>query len=395
VKIALVTETFPPEINGVAMTLHRVVGGLSTRGHELEVVCPRRSDREEWAKTESFAVHMVPGLPIPRYDDLRFGLPAAGNLKRRWRANPPNLIHIATEGPLGWSAVRAAKALKIPFITTFHTNFHAYGKHYGYGFLNRGVLWWLKKIRREARSTFVPSEVLRDELAKEGFERLSILSRGVDTQLYDPAKRDDALRASWGADADTPVALFVGRVAGEKNVPLTIEAFRAMQTELPDLKLVIVGDGPERKRLEAAHQDIIFAGMRRGEDLARHYASGDCFLFASVTETFGNVVTEAMASGLVALTYDYAAGHKFIEDGVNGALASFDDAVAYRQRAVALAQTRDAWSSLRQAARETALSISWDSVLDGFEREISAIVARSGASPSLSVSSASPNTSSP
>lgn len=386
VKIVLVTETFPPEVNGVAMTLNRVVEGLQARGCELEVVCPRRSDRDDFFAGAAFSLQMVPGLPIPRYDDLRFGLPAKGKLQRRWKTLKPDLIHVATEGPLGWSAIRAARRLGIPYITTFHTNFHAYGSHYGYGFLQKTVLGWLRGIRRHAEATFVPSEALKEELAAVGFEKLSVLGRGVDTQLYNPAKRDAELRLSWGVGEDTPVALYVGRVAGEKNIPLTFEAYLAMRETLPDLKLVVVGDGPERKRLERAHPEAHFAGMRRGEDLARHYASGDCFLFGSTTETFGNVVTEAMASGLAVLTYDYAAGHKYIRDGENGALAPFNDSGAFLDRARQLAKNRSQWPSMRENARTTALDISWDRILDNFADELRSIVQRSALNAPLSPS---------
>lgn len=373
-KIVLVTETFPPEVNGVAMTLHRVTEGLSDRGHSLEVVCPFHRDRAELALSGNYTLEMVPGLPIPRYDDLRFGLPARSRLLCRWRVLQPDLVHIATEGPLGWSAMRAARGLGIPYITTFHTNFHRYGAHYGYGFLNKVVLRWLRSMRENATATFVPSETVREELAQAGFSRLSILGRGVDTVLYDPAKRDERLRASWGATPDTPVALYVGRVASEKNIPLTFRAYQAMRNILPDLKLVVVGDGPERAALEQTHPEVRFAGMRRGEDLARHYAAGDVFLFASLSETFGNVVTEAMASGLVVLGHDYAAPHQYIRDGDNGRLAPFGDTEGFLAAACSLAMERESWPSLRSAARATALDLSWDAILDHFESELCALV---------------------
>ena len=373
-NIVLVTETFPPEINGVSMSLHRVVENLSALGHTIEVVCPRRDDRVHLSDSGMFGVQMVPGLPLPRYEGLRFGLPAGGALLRRWRTLRPDLIHVATEGPLGWSAVRAARKLRIPFITTFHTNFHSYGAHYGFSFLNKGVLWWLRTVRRHAARTFVPSSGLREELAAAGFQRLSILGRGVDTALYSPEHRDDALRAEWGAAPDTPVALYVGRIAGEKNVPLTIKAYQEMRRMLPDLKLVLVGDGPERPRLEREHPDLHFAGMRRGKDLARHYASGDIFPFASTTETFGNVITEAMASGLVVLSYNYAAAQDHVRDGVNGRTAPINNPAAYLEAARKLARERNRWPELRTAARATALQLSWRHIVEGFAAELSQLL---------------------
>jgi len=370
VKIALVTETFPPEINGVAMTLHRVVQGLHKRGHSLEVICPKRKDRLDFDTENTFSWFFVRGLPIPKYSELRFGLPGFRQLTRHWTATRPDLIHIATEGPLGWSAARTAHKLKIPFITTFHTNFDAYGSHYGYGFLQKIVAAWMRSIRQHAQATFVPNAVLKTTLEANGFKHLAILSRGVDTELFAPEHRDPSLRASWGASPETPVAIYVGRIAGEKNIPLTVDAWLEMRAILPTLKLVIVGDGPERKKLEANYPDIHFAGMRRGQDLARHYASADTFLFASTTETFGNVVTEAMASGLAVLAYDYAAPHKYIVDEENGYLVPFDDAKQFLETSRKLAANQHQWSTIGAAARKTTLGISWDTVLDGFNQDI-------------------------
>ena len=382
-KLSLITETFPPEINGVAMTLHRVVDGLIDRGHTVEVVCPERPERAAFLADARFTLRAVPGLPIPGYGDLRFGLPAAGRLRQAWRAQRPDLVHIATEGPLGASASRVARQLGLPFVTTFHTNFHSYSGHYGYGFLRARIFWWLKRVRRSSLRTFVPSEELLEELRREGFERLSVLSRGVDTVLCDPARRDDVLRASWGVAPDQPVALYVGRVAGEKNLPLTVEAWERMRAHRPGLPLVVVGDGPARASLAARHPGIIFTGPQRGEALARHYASGDVFLFASTTETFGNVVTEAMASGLVVLAFDYAAARRHLRNGENGLTVPLHDAAGYLAAAASLAQTPfTEWSPLRTRARATAETISWRSILDDFNRELLAILAAHSLSPS-------------
>lgn len=356
------------------MTLSRLVAGLSRRGHQMNVLVPRRRDRQP-APDAPFRLHQLPGLPIPRYPDLRFGLPAAGRLKRLWRQQRPDLVHVATEGPLGWSALRAAKALGIPIITSFHTNFDAYGRHYGIGFLRPAILRWMRYCHDHARMTFVPSEDLRQRLETQGFRNLAILSRGVDTELFNPSRRDQALRASWGASPETPVAIYIGRLAGEKNLPLSIEAWQAMRETLPHLKFVLVGDGPERSRYEGSHPDLILAGMRHGEDLARHYASGDLFLFASTTETFGNVVTEAMASGTGVLAYSYAAPGRFIKDGVNGRLVPFNDREAYLRAARDCARLGPAaWQAWGSRGRETLLAHSWDSILDGFAAQLQTIV---------------------
>ena len=167
-----------------------------------------------------------------------------------------------------------------------------------------------------------------------------MLSRGVDTELFHPEKRSDPLRTSWGAGPDDLVALCVGRVAGEKNLPLAVRAFEAIRERHPTAKLVIVGDGPLRESLAKQHPEVIFAGTRRGDDLAMHYASADLFLFPSTTETFGNVASEAMASGLTVVAYDYAGPRLLIDTGETGALVPFDDADAFVQAAVSMASDR-------------------------------------------------------
>jgi glycosyltransferase involved in cell wall biosynthesis len=371
-KITLVTETFSPEINGVSMTLGRLVDGLSRRGFNMTVVAPTRKDRVA-GDNECYQLVMAPGLPIPRYTDLRFGLPAHGRLRRLWSGTRPDLVHIATEGPLGWSALRTARRMGLKVVSSFHTNFHSYGEHYGYGFVNKLVLNWMKGFHNKTLRTFVPSNDLIEQISKTGFQNLKLFARGVDTQLFGPHRRNNSLRENWGADAETPVALYVGRLAGEKNLKLVVTAFRKMQQSLPRIKLVLVGDGPERGAISKECPEAVFAGMQRGEALAEHYASADCFLFASITETFGNVVTEAMSSSLPVLAYDYAAPGRFIESGVNGILAPYNDADAFESAAGLLAGQRPSWPVMGAAARKTMLPHSWDRIVDDYVREIQSL----------------------
>jgi len=366
VKLSLVTETFPPEINGVAMTLHRLVEALAQRGHAIEVVRPRQF-KNDGADANGYAELLVPGLPCPGYADLKIGLPVNLRLRKRWRAQRPDLVHVATEGPLGWAALSAARALGIPVSSSFHTNFHAYSRHYHVGFLHDAGLAYFRWFHNRAACTFAPSVDVIAALKTSGFRNLHLMGRGVDTALFHPAKRDDALRAAWGAGPDTPVAICVGRLAAEKNLPLVVETWAALRATQPDLKLALVGDGPLRKSLAKKIPDVIFSGMHRGDDLARHYASGDLFLFASVTETFGNVVTEALASGLVVVAYDYAAARAHVRDGENGFLATFGDPAAFHNAAARALKARAEWPPLRAAARQTAQGLSWDRVVDGFE----------------------------
>jgi glycosyltransferase involved in cell wall biosynthesis len=215
-KLALVTETFPPEINGVAMTFGVVVRELSRRGHHVTVYRPRHSELPKAAKNDGFAEVGMPGMPIPGYPLLRLGLPARGRLQRIWRADPPALVHVATEGPLGASAITAARALGLPVTSSFHTNFHAYAKHYKVGFVHQLVLWWLRRVHNRTQRTFAPTAELGAELAQLGFRNLALLSRGVDTWQFHPTRRSAALRLRWGAGPEDPVVLHTGRMAAEK-----------------------------------------------------------------------------------------------------------------------------------------------------------------------------------
>ncbi len=368
-RITLVTETFPPEVNGVAMTWGRLVAGLRETGAEVDVVRPRQV-HEATDPVLPAGEWVVPGMPIPFYRSLRVGLPVVGRLKQRWRETRPDVVHVATEGPLGCAALWAARQLGIPVTSSFHTNFHQYGAHYGIGLLRSLGLAWMRRFHNATRCTLVPTRQMQEELAAEGFERLGILSRGVDTALFGPSKRDQALRQSWGAGPDDLVAIYVGRMAAEKNIRLGVEAFEALRRQVPAARFVLVGDGPERKPIQAAHPDYHYAGMRRGEELAAHYASADLFLFPSVTETFGNVVTEAMASGLVVLGYDYAALREHGRDGENAYLVPFDDGAAFQARAAEIGLQREAWPAMRAAARAQMEGRTWAAIVKGFQQDL-------------------------
>lgn len=358
----------------MAMTLERLSRGMVRRGHTVEVVRPRQG-RGDHTDASPFRQTLIPGVPLPGYAGLRIGLPLVASLRRQWKKDRPDIVHVATEGPLGWACTRLALKMRLPVSSSYHTNFHSYTQHYGVGFVRRFMLAYLRYIHNLAACTFAPSQDLVEELRRDGFRNLHLLGRGVDTTLFYPERRDPVLRRRWGAlDDSTPVALYVGRVAAEKNLPLVIRAYEAMLQTEPTLKLVIVGDGPERPAMEKKYPQIHFAGMRRSEDLAAHYASGDIFLFGSTTETFGNVVTEAMGSGLVPLAFDYAAPQRYIENGVNGFKVPLGDEKAFVEAAVDLVRHPEDWPALRAAALATAQTLSWDTIIRFFEKVLFDVV---------------------
>ncbi len=364
-RLALVTETFPPEINGVAMTLSRLAAGLAARGHHVDVLRPR----PRAAPSNGAAFHEIPfpGLGMPFYPEVRIGLPAPGALAARWTAQRPDLVHVATEGPLGLSAARGARRLGIPLLTSFHTNFHQYTRHYGIGFLNSAVARYLRSVHNLGAVCLAPDPALVDHLRALGFRNPALWGRGVDTTLFHPAKRDESLRAAWGAVPGAPVLIHVSRLAPEKNLPLVLDTFRAVRAAVPAARLVVVGDGPLRAGLQRRCPHAVFAGWRTGEDLARHYASADIFPFASATETFGNVILEGLASGLVVASFDYAAARQQIRHNRNGLLVPPFDAATFTQTVACAAANPASWPPLRHAARATAEAIPWSGVLDAYE----------------------------
>jgi glycosyltransferase involved in cell wall biosynthesis len=362
-RVAVVTETYPPEVNGVALSLDRLVQGLRAREHEVQLVRPRQQPGQGAQSAERFHEVLMRGLPVPRYPGLTMGVPSKAALVSLWARRRPDLVHIATEGPLGWSALEAARRLRLPVSSEFRTNFHTYCRHYGMGWLARPMLAYLRKFHNRTACTMVPTESVRRELAALAFERLLVVPRGVDTERFDPARRSAALRATWGAEPGEPVALYVGRLAPEKNLDLLAITVAAMRQTEPRLRVVVVGDGPSRTDLQRQLPGAHFAGTRLGLELAEHYASADLFLFPSLTETYGNVTAEAMASGLAVVAFHHAAAGQLIRDGVEGDLATPGDDRGFVDRAVALARDPAARAARGAAARQAILPCGWDRVV--------------------------------
>jgi len=372
--LALVTETYPPEINGVAMTLGRLVDGCTARGHRVRIVRPRQKHERDIPVPDAHL--LTPGLPLPRYPELRFGLPAWGALERSWRDEMPDIVHVATEGPLGFAALSVARRLNIPVVSTFHTNFHTYTRHYGVGWLHGSIERYLRWFHNRTDATLVPTAAMAADLEQRRFRSVGILSRGVDTRLFNPSRRSAALRANWGANEGDLVCMVVGRLAPEKNLKLALAAHAAICEDYLAARLVLVGDGPLKATLARTYPDCHFAGSRRGEELAAHYASADLFLFPSQTETFGNVVSEALASGLPVAAFDLAAAGDLVENGRNGRLATPGDAAGFIAAARQLARDILDNPTLRDAGPASVGHLDWECIHDRYAGVLAAVIER-------------------
>lgn len=376
VRIAYVTETYPPEVNGVALTVARTVAHLRTHGHRVDLIrpCQRGEVKGSWAHQ-----WLTWGCPIPMYPDLRFGWASAASIRRRFEHHRPDLVHVATPGPLGQNAVRVAKSMGLPVTADFRTNFHRYSRYYGLGWGEALIRRLLRSMHNTADLNFVPTDDVRAELSAEGFERLSVVGRGVDANQFSPHWRSQALRDSWGADEKTPVLLYVGRLAAEKQVELALQAWTEVCTLHPQARMVVVGDGPQRKQLQKRWPNARFTGMLHGEELSRTYASADVFLFPSLSETFGNVTLEAMASGLCVVAFDIAAASVLIEPALNGFVVPPGDLRGFCDTAVRVVGCLPDLDAMRMLARGRARLADWNEVLRGQNFQMTALAEQAGA----------------
>lgn len=363
-RICLVTETFPPEVNGVAMTAGRVVNGLLAAGHKVHIVRPRQpeEDRMQLVSFADLPTTLVNGIGVPGYNGIRFGLPAGKVLQKAWTCHRPDAVHVLTEGPLGYSAVRAAQRLQLPIIGGYHTHFDRYTEHYRFGFLRQSVTNYLMRFHNRCHINLAPTHELAQALMEQGMKEVRVMSRGVDRGLFHPQHRSSALRTQWGVGKDDLVLLCVGRLAAEKQLDWVVEAWQAVRKDKPYTKLVLVGGGPEYQRLANSYPDVILTGPVSSHDLGAHYASADLFVFASMSETFGNVVQEALASGVPVVGFDYAAARELIQHETNGILVPFGNKQAFMQATTAIANQPQLLKQMARQAGETGRS--WKAVLN-------------------------------
>jgi glycosyltransferase involved in cell wall biosynthesis len=320
-RLTLVTETFPPEVNGVARTLGRWVEAFRARGHCVDVIRPRQPN-------EPAPAGRVYGMALPFYPQVRIGVVGPRRLRALLRARAADLVHIATEGPLGWAALLGGRSLGLPIASSFHTNFDHYAGHYGFLGVERLAFAYLRWFHNRTLVTLVPSRATQKRLLAGGVEHVEIWSRGVDAHIFSPSHRDPGLRRSLGLGPDDPLVLYVGRLAPEKNLDTLLHAFARLRQQAPPpardrLRLALVGAGPLYETLRLGPPPgVVLAGEQHGLALSRWYASGDVFAFPSLSETFGNVVLEAQASRLPVVGFDCQGVNERVTSEADGLLVA-------------------------------------------------------------------------
>jgi glycosyltransferase involved in cell wall biosynthesis len=336
----------------------------------VQVIRPRQPD-------ERGSPERVLGLPLPFYREVRLGLTTPGRVRRLLGAFRPDLVHVATEGPLGLAALRAAACLGIPLVSSFHTHYDQFVGHYGMPWLGPAARAYLRWFHNCAALTLVPSEAARRCLVGRGHGNVAVWSRGVDGRCFHPRYRDAALRARLGLGPSDPLLLYVGRLAPEKNLFALLGAFaRLREAAAPEaharLRLALVGGGPLEERLRADRADgVVMPGYQRGEALARWYASANVFAFPSLTETFGNVILEAQASGLPVVGFACPALRERVTHGEDGLLVDGDDMSAALAQLLADAGAR---RRLGAAARRKAEAQDWEPIFDRLEQRYCGVI---------------------
>lgn len=363
-RITLITDTYLPEVNGVTTVLAKMRQGLLARGHAVQVIAPGydRPGPDDEGVVRRWSV------PFPPYPAMRLSLPVGGDVGRALDGFHPDLVHVATEGPLGTLGRRAALGRGLPLVTSFHTDFPRYAARYLGDWAVRPVQRYLRRFHAPAFVTQTPSQTTRDELKSLGFGHPVVWGRGVDSHLFHADRRSAERRVALGAVGDHPVVLHVSRLAVEKDVATLVDGFRRAHAELGDsARFVIAGDGPEAGMVRAALPFATHYGFIDRVRLADLYADSDLFVFPSPTETCGLVVLEAMASGLPAITSDQGGVLENVRDGLNGVMVAAGDGPAFSAAIADLVGQPERRRAMASAARAFAVARDWERELDALE----------------------------
>lgn len=358
-RIALVSETWFPQVNGVSRSLEKLVESFARCGDSVRLFIPRYPESQLQDGVSAIGFRSI---PLPFYPEVRLPVVIPATVGRELAGFRPDIVHIATEGPLGWAALRAARRLGLPVVSSYHTSFAHYLRLYGAGWLEGAAWRYLRGFHNATAATFCPTPSIRDQLLAKGFERVEIWSRGVDAVRFHPHKRDPDLRRRLGVADNAVVLACCGRLAAEKNLETLLAAFSRLTPSSP-VHLLLIGDGPLRAKLESAGDPrVIFTGYRRGEELARLYAAADLFVFPSLSDTFGNVLLEAMASGLPAVAFEVPGPRDVVLPGETGLLVGEVGAEPLAAALAGLLADPARLGRMSAAARRHAAGQDWEAI---------------------------------
>lgn len=359
-RLALFTDTYAPQVNGVARTLERLASVVEARGGSVRVFTAHDPEAPDAAAVEPF-----PSRSFWAYPQVRLAWPRQRVVRAALEDYRPTIVHSATEFGVGMAGRRAARDLGIPFVSSYHTSFAAYAEHYGLGMLARPGWHFMRWFHNGGLRTYCPTQAIVDEVNARGFERTAVWSRGVDGARFSPAYRSEALRERLGATDETLVLSYVGRLAAEKGLNVALEALVLVEQARPgQVRFLVVGDGPYEGEVRArAPRGTLLTGKLQGAALSEAFASGDVFLFPSTTDTFGNVMLEAMASGLPVIGADVGPTREQLRAG-GGWLAAPGDAADFARAIIALVDDRSRVRAEAERALTIAASKTWDAVWD-------------------------------
>jgi phosphatidylinositol alpha 1,6-mannosyltransferase len=368
-RIAIVTESFRPDVNGVAHSVLRVAEHLVRRGHRPLVIAPRPArgvPDDEGAP--GYPVVRVPSLPMPGYGRFRLGLPSRA-IRSALTGHRSEIVHLASPFCLGARGSAVAQHLGLPAIAVYQTDVPGYARAYHTGRLGEAAAWrWLRGIHDAADRTLAPSTASAACLHSQGIQRVWLWGRGVDTERFDPARRSASLRRSLTPGGEVLVG-YVGRLAVEKRVDLL-----ARVATLPGTRLVVVGSGPAEAAARRAMPSAIFLGQRQGSELARIFASLDVFVHSGCYETFGQAIQEAAASGLPVVAPAVGGPLDLVRDGVTGYLVPPGDPGALAAAVARLAADPGLRAAQGRAARDMVLARSWTAVGDALIGHYAAVL---------------------
>ena len=369
-RIALFSETFLPKVDGIVNTLCHLLKHLEKRGHESVLFAPTGAP----ARYRSTPIHTYDGVPFPLYPELKLVLPTA-HIRQQLELFQPDVVHVVQPIALGVTGMWHARRLGIPVVASYHTDVPGFAAQWGLGWL-QGPLWaTFRTIHQQADLNLCPSYTTLRQLREHHFPKVSVWTRGVDTQQFQPKWRSETWREYLtNGRSHAPLLLYVGRLSAEKRV----DWLRPLLDQFPQARLAIVGDGPARTELEAqfAGTNTMFTGYLRGHDLAQAYAAADIFAFPSANETLGNVLLEAMASGLAVVAAASGGPLDIVYHNRNGLLFQPDSPADFAAKVGTLLQDPALRHQLSQRARHDAEQRDWATVLDGLLENYAEVMVR-------------------